>query len=68
MILVKEPVPLPFVMWLSTVVGSRFVLQQTPRAVTGSPLSEITLPPDEAVVRPMFDGEVVVTAGIPNLE
>ncbi|MCB9001263.1 MAG: hypothetical protein H6537_04725 [Bacteroidales bacterium] len=34
----------------SSTVGSAFVLQQTPRAVTAKPPSSVTLPPQVAVV------------------
>jgi len=48
---------------LSAVVGLDEVLQQTPRAVTADPPSEVTLPPLEAVVAVMLVTVVVVTVG-----
>ena len=63
MLLVKVPVPVPLVVWLSAVVGLGLVLQHTPRAVTGSPPSAVTLPPEDAVVEVIDVGEVVVTVG-----
>jgi hypothetical protein len=63
MLLVKEPVPDPSVVWLSETVGLGEVLQHTPRAVTLAPPSAVTLPPESAVVEVMFVGAVVVTVG-----
>jgi len=62
-LLVKEPVPLPLVVLLLLVVGLADVLQQTPRAVTEAPPSEVTFPPLVAVVAVMPDTAVVVTVG-----
>jgi hypothetical protein len=64
MLLVKDPVPVPFVVWSSEVVGFDEVLQHTPLALTASPPSAVTLPPDKAVVGVMPEGEVVVTVGV----
>ena len=60
----NEPVSLPSVVWLSEVVGSADVLQQTPRAVTESPPSAVTLPPPDAVVEVMEVIVAVVTVGV----
>ena len=62
-LLVNTPVPVPSVVLLSAVVGLSDVLQHTPRAVTVSPPSSVTLPPESAVVSVMFVIAVVVTVG-----
>jgi hypothetical protein len=62
--LVNEPVPLPSVVLLSAVVGLAEVLQQTPRAVTDAPPSEVTLPPPDAVVEVIEVIVAVVTVGV----
>ena len=59
----NAPVPLPSVVLLSAVVGLADVLQQTPRAVTADPPSEVTFPPLDAVVEVMPVTAVVVTVG-----
>ncbi len=59
----NTPVPLPSVVLLSAVVGLANVLQQTPRAVTADPASELTFPPLEAVVDVMLKTAAVVTIG-----
>ena len=61
--LVNTPVPVPSVVLLSAVVGLPAVLQQTPRAVTADPPSELTFPPPEAVVAVMPVTDAVVTIG-----
>ena len=63
MSLAKAPVPPPSVVWASAVVGAPAVFQQTPRAVTASPPSEVTLPPQEAAVEVTCVIAAVVTAG-----
>jgi hypothetical protein len=63
MLLVKVPVPVPSVVWLSETVGLGEVLQQTPLPLTGSPPSSVTFPPESAVVEVMLVGAVVVTVG-----
>ena len=60
---VKVPVPVPFVVLLSAIVGAVAVLQQTPRAVTENPASLVTLPPPVAVVEARLLIAVVVTDG-----
>ena len=62
-LLVKLPVPVPSVVWLSLVVGLADVLQQTPLAVTDAPPSEVTFPPLEALFEVIEDTAVVVTVG-----
>ena len=57
------PVPELSEVWLLFKVGFCEVLQQTPRAVTESPPSLVTLPPLVAVVEVMPLAEVVVTVG-----
>ena len=64
MLLVKTPVPVPSEVWLSAIVGSADVLQQTPLVVTDAPPSSVTSPPLEAVVEVMEKGVLVVTVGI----
>ena len=63
-LLVKLPVPLPLLVLLSPVVGLPPVFQQTPRAVTDVPPSEVTLPPQDAVVVVMELTLATVTAGV----
>ena len=63
MMLVKLPLPLPFVVWLSLIVGFGEVLQQTPRAVTAELPKSVTLPPLVAVVVVMLLVVSVVTVG-----
>ena len=63
MLLVKLPVPLPLVVWLSLIVGFCEVLQQTPRAVTEVPPVLVTLPPQAAVVFVILLTMLVVTVG-----
>ena len=48
--LVKIPIPVPSVVLSLAVVEFWEILQQTPRAVTNAPPSEITSPPHDAVV------------------
>jgi hypothetical protein len=62
--LVNAPVPEPSVVWLSATVGLAEVLQQTPRAVTVAPPSEVTLPPPDAVVEVIEVIVAVVTVGV----
>jgi hypothetical protein len=64
MLLEKLPVPPPFVVCESVVVGFPDVFQQTPRKVTGAPLSSVIIPPDAANVVVTFVTEVVVSVGI----
>ena len=52
---------------LFDIVGAGLVFQQTPRAVTLDPPSNVMLPPDEAVVWVMEVIFVVVNAGKPGL-
>ncbi len=46
----KLPVPVPFVVLLSLIVGILFLLQHIPREVTPVPPSFVTLPPEIADV------------------
>ena len=59
----KTPVPVPLLVVLSAVVGLALVDQQTPRAVTAPPPSEVIFPPDTADVRVIELGAVVVSVG-----
>ena len=63
MLLANAPVPVPSLVVLSAVVGVPPVFQQTPRTVTASPPSAVTLPPDAAAVGVMLEIAVVVTVG-----
>lgn len=56
--------PVPSVVLLSLVVGLCDVLQQTPRTVTGSPPSDVTLPPPVAVVAVIEEMASAVTVGV----
>ncbi len=60
----NEPVPVPLLVELSSVVGLILVLQHTPRDVTFAPPSAVTLPPDEAPVDVTDVAVVVVTVGL----
>ena len=62
--LTKLPVPAPFVVFISAVVGSSDVLQHTPLAVTALPPSPVTLPPPEAVEDVIAEMVVVVTLAV----
>lgn len=62
-LLVKLPVPVPFIVLLLLIVGFCEVLQHTPRAVTVAPPLEVTLPPQVAVVQAMSPTAFVVTVG-----
>ena len=48
MLLVKLPVPVPFVVWLPETNGLDDVLQHTPLAVIAAPPSLLILPPLKA--------------------
>ena len=66
--LVKEPVPVPFVVWLSARVGFDAVLQQTPRDVIATPSSEEMFPPELAVFTVTEEAAVVERTGIPGVK
>ena len=59
----NEPVPLPFVVWLSVMDGFALVLQQMPRAEIEAPPSAVTFPPPVAVVCVIAVIELVVIVG-----
>jgi hypothetical protein len=61
MLLVKDPVPVPSVVLLFVRSGLAVVAQHTPLAVIVPPPSEVTFPPDTAVVDVMEVTAVVVT-------
>ena len=62
-LLVKIPVPDASEVVELFIVGPLVVLQQTPRAVTVEPPSEVTFPPDVAVDTVIEVTLVVVTIG-----
>ncbi len=62
-LLIKLPEPLPFVVWLSLIVGFGEVLQHTPLAVTEAPPVAVTFPPQVAEVAAMLLTVLVVTVG-----
>ncbi len=62
--LVKVPVPALSEVTASEIEGGDEVLQQTPLAVTDSPLSWVTSPPLDAVVKVIAERLAVVTVGI----
>lgn len=66
--LVNVPVPVPSEVWLPATVGPVATPQQTPRAVTDKPPSEVTFPPDAAVVDVIEVAVVVVTAAPPGVK
>ena len=55
--LINVPVPVPFVVWLSAIVGSFVRPQHTPLVITSASPSEVTFPPDNA------DKEVIDVIG-----
>ena len=59
MLLVNVPVPVPFVVFESAVVGFCVVLHQTPRADSDEQPSEVTFPELDAVV-----GGILVTSPV----
>ena len=60
----KVPVPVPFEVFVPrATVGFAPVLQQTPRAVTGAPPSDVTFPPLVAVADEVAEVVPVVTTG-----
>ena len=63
MLLVKEPVPEPSVVFEFAVVGLAVVLQHTPLAVTADPPSDVMLPPLLAAVEVTDVTSAVVNAG-----
>ena len=62
-LLVNAPVPVPSVVFEFEVVGFSDVLQQTPRAVTEAPPSEVTSPEQVAAVVVILVTSPVVTVG-----
>ena len=66
--LVNVPVPEPSVVWLPLTTGLAEVFQQTPRAVTAAPPSDVTLPPEVAVDPAMPDTVVVVRIAPPGIK
>ena len=60
----KMPGPDPSVVLGSEVVGLAEVLQHTPLAITEAPPSDVTLPPEVAVVEVMLETAAVVTVGV----
>ena len=63
MLLAKLPIPIPFEVWLPEMVGLADVLQQTPRAATESPPSEVIFPPLSAEEVVIEETAVVLTIG-----
>jgi hypothetical protein len=61
---VKLPVPVPFEVKLSLIVGDDVVAQQTPRAVIAPPPLSVILPPDTAVAEVIDVMTEVEMAGI----
>ena len=59
----NSPVPLPFVVAKSEVVGSEVVAQHTPRLETAAPPSSVMLPPLLAVVGVLLLMAKVTTVG-----
>ena len=66
MLLVKDPAPVPLVVFESEISGRGFeLLQQTPLEDTGTPPSKVILPPDTAVVCVIPVTGEVVSSGTP---
>ena len=63
MLLVNEPVPVPFVVLELETVGLWLVLQHIPLAVTAAPPSLVIFPPPVAVVEVIEEAAVVVRVG-----
>ena len=63
MLLTKDPVLVPSVVWLPKVVGLGLVPQQTPLAVTALPPSEVIVPPQVAEISVILETAAVVTVG-----
>ena len=61
--LVKLPTPEPSSVLLSFMSGFTDVLQQTPRAVTEEPPSDVTFPPLDALIEVIDDIVLVTTVG-----
>ena len=61
--LVNAPVPVPSTVFVFAVVAPGDVFQHTPRAVTVALPSEVTVPPELAVLWPTPETAVVVTVG-----
>ena len=61
---VKLPVPVPFEVKLSLMVGDDVVAQQTPRAVIVAPPLSVMFPPDTAVTEVIDEIAVVVRVAI----
>lgn len=59
-----RPLPVPSVVWLPLKTGLGDVLQQTPRAVIGTPPLSVILPPLAAVVDVIEVAGEVITVGI----
>ena len=62
-LLVNVPVPVPSDVLLFSVVGFTDVDQHTPLSLTEAPPSEVTIPPDAAVVWETELAAVVVNTG-----
>jgi hypothetical protein len=63
-LLVKLPVPVPFEVKLSLIVGDGVVAQQIPRAVIVAPPLSVMIPPDTAVTEVTDETTVVVNVAI----
>ncbi len=63
MLLTKDPVLVPSVVWFPKIVGLGEVPQQTPLAVTALPPSEVIVPPQVAEVSVILETAAVVTVG-----
>lgn len=62
--LVKMPIPDPFVVIPSDMVGLWLILQQTPREVTVVPPSEVISPPLVAIEAVILVTDEIVTVGV----
>ena len=63
MLLANTPTPVPSVVWVPVINGLAVVLQQTPRAVTAEPPSELIFPPLNAEVLVIDVAATVVNVG-----
>lgn len=66
-LLANEPIPEPLYVLESAVVGLADILQHTPCVTTVDPQSEVTFPPEVAVVAVIDEIAVVVIEGRHNV-
>ena len=60
----KEPEPVPSLVWLSVIIGLVLVFQQIPREDIGAPPSAVIFPPEAAEFDVTEVAAVVVSVGV----